>query len=288
MYSGWSNGSCSKLAGRSCAGAASAQVTPPRRSRRSAPGSRNGTTMTRRDRRQAGAHGRDLLARVDRLAGVAVAVDRHQHLGLDLPEAVEHALDPEVGRAGRPDGAQARGRQHGDDGLRHVRQVAGHPVADPYALGPQGCRDPRHLGVELGPGELAPAPVLAAEDDGGRAVAAAQQVLGVVQPRVREPARPRHRGRVLEHRLGPAARHHAARVPDLAPERVRLVDRPAPEPGHGVRAGEAVARRHAGDLRRRRALRRGLPKQLAHRSLLLAAARRRTRRVRGCPRPQEG
>jgi hypothetical protein len=40
------------------------------------------------------------------LAAVVVAVAGDQHLGLDLAEAVEHALHAEVGRAGRPDGAE--------------------------------------------------------------------------------------------------------------------------------------------------------------------------------------
>ena len=70
-----------------------------------------------------------------RLAGVAVAVGGDQHLRLDLAEAVEHALDAEIRRARRPDRAEARGGEHRDDRLRHVRQVAGDPVAGADALG---------------------------------------------------------------------------------------------------------------------------------------------------------
>ena len=51
---------------------------------------------------------------VDRLAVVEVAVGGEQHLGLDLAEAVEHALHAEIGRARRPDRAEARRRQHRD------------------------------------------------------------------------------------------------------------------------------------------------------------------------------
>jgi hypothetical protein len=74
-------------------------------------------------------------ADVDPLAGIVVAVDGEQHLGLDLAEAVEHARDAEIGRAGGPDGTQAGRRQHADHGLGHVGQVAGDPVALAHALG---------------------------------------------------------------------------------------------------------------------------------------------------------
>ena len=62
-------------------------------------------------------------------AAVAVAVDRDQHLGLDLGEAVDHAGDAELGGAARPDRPDARRGQQGDHRLGHVGQVGDDPVA---------------------------------------------------------------------------------------------------------------------------------------------------------------
>ena len=62
-------------------------------------------------------------------AVVAVAVDREQHLGLDLGEAVDHGRDAEVGRARRPDRAD-RGRGEEPDQRRgQVRHVGDDAVA---------------------------------------------------------------------------------------------------------------------------------------------------------------
>ena len=72
---------------------------------------------------------RDARKRVVRLAVVVIALDREQHLRLDLAEAVEHALCAEVGRAGRPDRAEAGSRQHENDGLGHVRHERRDAVA---------------------------------------------------------------------------------------------------------------------------------------------------------------
>ena len=72
---------------------------------------------------------RHLLAAVDELVAVAVAGDGEQHLRLELAEPVEHAADAELRRAGRPDRAEARGREEGDERLRDVRQVRDDAVA---------------------------------------------------------------------------------------------------------------------------------------------------------------
>ncbi len=42
----------------------------------------------------------DTLVQLDPFAVVVITVAGEQHLGLDLAEAVEHALDAEVRRAG--------------------------------------------------------------------------------------------------------------------------------------------------------------------------------------------
>ncbi len=56
-------------------------------------------------------HRCDLGADLDALAGIEVAVRGDEHLGLDLAEAVEHALFAEVGRARRPHRADRGSRQ---------------------------------------------------------------------------------------------------------------------------------------------------------------------------------
>ena len=83
----------------------------------------------RRQARQRGADGGHLIGPVDRAVAVPVAVDREQHLRLDLAEPVDHAAGAELRRAARPDRAERRGRQERDHRLRHVREVGGHPVA---------------------------------------------------------------------------------------------------------------------------------------------------------------
>ena len=64
----------------------------------------------------------DRLQPIERLAAVPVAVHHDQYFWLDLPEAVEHADRPHVGRGAGPHGADARRREHRDHRLRHVRR----------------------------------------------------------------------------------------------------------------------------------------------------------------------
>ena len=96
-----------------------------------------------------------LVQKPDRLAVVPIAVDRHEHLGLDLPEAVEHAALAEVGRAGRPDRADRGRRQHQRDRVRTVRQHGGDAVADADAGRAQCLLHPRDQRVQFGPGQAA-------------------------------------------------------------------------------------------------------------------------------------
>ena len=60
-------------------------------------------------------------------AAVDVAVDADHDLGLDLAEAVEDRQRPHVGRAHRPDRAQAGAGEEGDRGLRQVGQDRARP-----------------------------------------------------------------------------------------------------------------------------------------------------------------
>ncbi len=183
------------------------------------------------DRGQPGGDRCDLVLDRDRLAVVPVAVDGDEQLGLDLAEAIEHTLDAEVRRARRPDRAAADRRQHGGERLGHVGQVGRDPVAGIDAGRGQRRGKARHQREELAVGHLPLDLVLAAEHQRlapGLRCAPGQQVLGEVEPRVREPLRARH----------PVAVHQRARsaladdpgvVPHRAPERLLVVDRPPPQ-----------------------------------------------------------
>jgi hypothetical protein len=164
-----------------------------------------------------------------RLAAVVVAVDGDQHLGLDLAEAVEHALHAEIGRARAPHRAQARGRQHRDDRLGHVRQLGGDAVAAPDAGRLERMMQPADRGVEVAPAHLAADLVLAAEDQRDRVVVPAQQVAREVEPRVGKEARTRHPVVVDDTARARSLPDHAAIGPDRAPERLAIRDRPAPQ-----------------------------------------------------------
>jgi hypothetical protein len=76
--------------------------------------------------------------RVDRLAGVGVAVGREQHGRRDLPEAVQHAAHAEIRRARGPDRAETGRSEHGNDGLGRVGQEAADAVARAYAGAAEG------------------------------------------------------------------------------------------------------------------------------------------------------
>ena len=88
----------------------------------------------------------DHVAAVEVPAAVAVAVDREQDLGLDLGEAVDDAGRAEVGRAARPDRADAGRGEEGDDRLRDVREVGDDAVATLDPEGRAGRRPRRRPG----------------------------------------------------------------------------------------------------------------------------------------------
>ena len=98
--------------------------------------------------------GGHLLAAVDELVAPAVAGDGEQQLRLELAEPVEHAADAELRRAGRPDRAEARGREEGDERLRDVRQVRDDPVAGADSEPLQAGARARDLLAELAEREL--------------------------------------------------------------------------------------------------------------------------------------
>ena len=193
--------------------------------------------------RQAGHDLGELGAHVDRLAVITVAVDRDQHLGLDLAEAVDHPLDAEVGRARRPDRAERGGRKHGDDGLCRVRHHRRHPVARADALAPQRRGELRDLLVQFTVAQLAPPPVLGPGDDRGAIVAVAQQVFSEIELRADEPAGAGHPLAIDQHVLPSPACLHPGVLPERRPEQLRALDRPGPE-RNVVAQPLAVRRRH--------------------------------------------
>jgi hypothetical protein len=74
-----------------------------------------------RQRRQRVPDRAGLVAAIDCRGPVSVPVDREQDLRLDLAEPIHDRTDAELGRARRPDGAEARRREERDDRLRDVR-----------------------------------------------------------------------------------------------------------------------------------------------------------------------
>jgi len=171
-----------------------------------------------------------VVAPVDRLRAVAIPGDREEHLGLELTEAVEDALDPELGRARCPDRAEARRREEGDERLGDVRQVRDDPVAGTDAEAPQTGARACHLRSQVAEGELHRLARLRVRDhrNGIDVLVAAEHVLGEVQPRAREPVGTRHLARA-EHSLVRHVRANLVEVPDRGPERLEVRHRPAPQ-----------------------------------------------------------
>ncbi len=114
-------------------------------------------------------------------------------------------MDAEVGRARGPGCADARGREHRNDRLGHVRQEAGDDVARPDPVLREPGRDARHLGAQLAPGELAPVAALVAKDDRGLRVRAGRSRFSAKLSRA--PGNQRAPGmRSLSSSAGPAPR----------------------------------------------------------------------------------
>src|SRR5207253_8014723 len=87
----------------------------------------------------------------------------------------------------------------------------------------QGLRRARHVAVEIGVGDAAAKPRLVPEYESVAAIAAAQQVLGEVEPRFGKPVRPGHLVAVDQHRRALARGDDAAEVPGIRPELLRAL-----------------------------------------------------------------
>ena len=102
-------------------------------------------------------------------AAVAVAVHGEEHSRLDLREPVDDARHAEVGRAARPDGADARARVERDDRLDDVRDVADDAVARPDpGRAKRRRRNARVRLAELSPGPSRTSGCEARTRDGSR------------------------------------------------------------------------------------------------------------------------
>ena len=174
-----------------------------------------------------GADRRHLLAPVDRAVAIAVATDRQQDGRLELHEAVDDAARAELGGAAREHRAEARRRRERHQRLGDVRHVGDDAVARADAEPLQPGAGARHQVAQLPEGHLDPVARLGVRDDGDlvSAVVGADQVLGEVEARAREPGRARHRiGR--QRRRVRGVRLDLEEVPDRRPERGQVRDRP--------------------------------------------------------------
>jgi len=168
----------------------------------------------------------DPVQRVMLFARVEVAIGGEQHGGLDLAEAVHHALDAEVGRARRPGGADADGGEHRNDGFRHVGHKAHDAVARDDAVGAQRLGELRDPFVEVGKTEGAAIALFALEDQRRGIIATAQQVLGEVEFGIREPLRTGHFVGIDQDPVTASFRDDAAEIPHRLKERLLVGTRP--------------------------------------------------------------
>ncbi len=111
-----------------------------------------------------------------------------------MAESIKHTLNAEIRGARGPDRTEAGRRQHGDDGLRHIRHETDYPVSGADSCLPKRgcnlgrCREQFLVGK-------APADCIFAPEDYGRLfIAKAQQVFGKVQAAAGEPMCSRHPG----------------------------------------------------------------------------------------------
>ena len=106
-----------------------------------------------------------------------------------------------------------------------IGHEAGDAIAKTDALGLQRGRHRTDLVVQFGVADLVGDADLAAEQQSDAIVLEAQQVLGEVQPHVREPARAGHALAIHQHGLAVAAGFQPAEIPDQRPEFFRLAYR---------------------------------------------------------------
>ena len=206
--------------------------------------------------------GIDARRDVKSLAAIAVARYRNQQLGRDLAQPVDGAGRAEIRRTGRPDRPDGGRGQIEHDGFEVVGDNARNAISRTNTFSPQRLHAARHQPAEF-PARHCPArAVFTTGDQRQPLVGFAQQVLGIVQPRLGE--------KPLGAQIGP--RNEAApalvaddadKVPELAVIGLGLGDGPGEEPGI-VGGREAGPGGKAGERTLRNPLRSRLPKNLSH------------------------
>jgi hypothetical protein len=160
---------------------------------------------------------------IDRFAVVPVAIDANQHLGLDLAEAIKHALHAEIRRSGGPDGAERSCGQHGDQRFRQIGQVAATRSPSPTPAAIRNCWKRATRVIKLGAAHPPLDLVLAPENQRFAIIASLQQVFGVIQPRFGKPAGAGHFVAIAQHCIAFFA-DRAAEIPNFRPEIGGLID----------------------------------------------------------------
>ena len=178
-------------------------------------------------RRQAGLQRGDVVALVVGLPAVPIAVGGDEDDRLELAESVQRRLGGIVLPAGAPDGAEARGREERDDCLGDVGQVPHNTVSCRHPVRAQRLRECCSTPEQFVPRQLGDLSVLAdVQDRGPVGARIAHDLVDIVQPHTGKPPRTRH-VRVVEHAIGRVAEFEV--LPQRAPERGRVVDRPLPQ-----------------------------------------------------------
>ena len=203
------------------------------------------------------AHRPRSLPHVEPLAAVAVAVAGDQHLGLNLPEAIQRALDAEIRRAGGPNRADAGRGEHRHHRLRHVRQPPSDAISPFNAERNQRLAERHRFGQQLPIGERAPFAAFEHRDQRHPVVREAQQVLGEVQPRLGKPTAARKPLAIDERHLARFA-NDPAEIPDRPPEQLPISHRP-PMQRRIIRRCKAKRLRKARQIGLGNALGAGLP-----------------------------
>ena len=165
--------------------------------------------------------------RIEALPFEEVAVGDEKNFRLDLPETVQYPLDPEIGRAGRPNRPDACRGEHRRHGLGHVRHEPDDTVAGPDPAGLQTLRQFRHLIIQFGIGHLHRRVILALEDEGHGIILEAQQVFRKVQTGAGKPLCSGHFVFVVDHPIIAPGGMNSDEIPDRCPEFGNLVHRPA-------------------------------------------------------------
>ena len=149
----------------------------------------------RRQARERGADGGHLVGPVHVAAAIPIAVDREEHLRLDLAEPIHHAARAELWRAARPDGAERGRGQDRDRRLGYVRKVGRDAIPAADAQTNEARPRPGDRVAQVVGRHRDPTARLGAGDEHRLVAAAVHQaeaVLGPVQPGIGEPPGARH------------------------------------------------------------------------------------------------